>query len=246
MARPSVKERAAMFVAKARPSIAGQNGNAALYAVAAGLVIGFGLDDSDAWQLLLDYNVANCAPAWSENELRRTLRNARRAADRDPGAVGELARENKEGFTAPLAPVRSPANVKPGSSARPTPKGPAPPSGSPAPDKARTPRTPVFNVRSHGGGAGAATPRTVRTLLISPKPYEEKAKAPDIERSEKETSVVSPVLNKPETAQQPKARPQRVEPVGQVTTVWNDSGDVYRGERYMWNLHQRKNTDDKQ
>jgi len=244
MARPSVKERAAMFAAKARPSIAGQNGNAALYAVAAGLVIGFGLDDSDAWQLLCDYNATNCAPSWSENELRRTLKNARRAAERDPGAVGELARENKEGFTSPLAPVRSPANGKAGSSARPTHKGPAPPSGSPAPDKVRTPRTPVFNVRSHGGGAGAATPRTVRTLLISPKPYEEKAKAPDIERSEKEVSGVSPVLNKPEPPQQPKAKPQRLEPSGQVTTIWNDTGEVWRGSKLIENIHQGRNTND--
>lgn len=239
-----------MFASKARPSISGQGGNAALYSVAAGLVIGFGLDDADAYEILCDYNGRSCSPAWPESELRRTLKNARRAAEKDPGAVGEMARQDGDGFV-PQSPApmrrggeRSPANTRPAKAGQPRPVGGAPPPAKPAPDKARTPRTPVFNVQPHGGGAGAATARTVRTLQIHPRPYKETETKPDIEESGKAASVMSSDLIEPKA---PSIRPQKrpaLESNPNVTIVWNDTGEVIRAGRTIGSIYRKRGGSD--
>lgn len=242
MPRPSVKDRARMFTAKARPSISGQGGNAALYAVAAALVIGFGLDDADAYDLLANYNRTSCSPAWSESELRRTLKNARRAAERDPSAVGELARADGDGFT-PREPVparrSSPANASGGV---PRPAGQSPPSGSPAPDKARTPRTPVFNVRSDGGGGRCLTPRTIRTLQIQPRPYRETETAKPVAESENSASAVSPDLREAKkVSPRPAGNERPLETGPNWTTIWFDTGEILRDGRVIGNLNTKRN-----
>lgn len=226
--RPSVKERARAFVAKARPAIAGQNGHDATFAVACGLVVGFGLNDADAWELLQQYNGVSCQPAWSEKELRRKLAEARKQADRDPSAVGKLAEQDSATYTGP----RLPAN-----NTQPTPAAKKPAkAGSPAGNGARTVRTPLFKVNPAGAGRSCATSRTLRTVFSYSKPYGGKSEAENMDWSREQASEPSkpsePVrtVRTPEKAAPsttaPVARPaRRVVPVSErvdVTRIWAD------------------------
>jgi hypothetical protein len=67
--------RASVYVAAMPEAISGSGGHTATFLVACKL-IDFGLNDSEAWTILLDYN-ARCKPPWSERELQHKLNNAR-------------------------------------------------------------------------------------------------------------------------------------------------------------------------
>jgi len=161
MSRPSPKERASAFVRGARPSIAGQHGHDALFSVACGLVVGFGLSDGDAWELLTEYNLANCNPAWSEKDLRRKLTHARSKADKSPNEVGALLNQDRADYTGPKIQSNDPGSTPIRNDA------PAPaPFGTPqSTAQSRTVRTPKFKVRKLGEGVKKRTVRTIRTVV---------------------------------------------------------------------------------
>lgn len=73
----TAQERARRYIAAIPPAVAGQHGDTATFRVCCRLVRGFDLDDDAAIAVLADWNGA-CAPPWSEEDLRRKLRAARR------------------------------------------------------------------------------------------------------------------------------------------------------------------------
>lgn len=76
-------ERARLWLANVPAAISGQNGHAATYAAACGLVHGFALSDSDAHNLLTDWN-RGCQPPWSDSELNHKIRDAARQSHDKP------------------------------------------------------------------------------------------------------------------------------------------------------------------
>lgn len=69
-------ERARKYIAKMPTAVEGEKGSDNLFAVACKLVIGFGLSEADAMQILIgDYN-PRCIPPWSEKELLHKVRDA--------------------------------------------------------------------------------------------------------------------------------------------------------------------------
>ena len=72
-------KRAAAWMAKRDPAIEGNGGDPHTFATCAALVRDFGLDDADAWSLLVQWN-ATCAPPWTEADLHKKLASARRSA----------------------------------------------------------------------------------------------------------------------------------------------------------------------
>lgn len=81
----SVMERARKYVSRMPPALAGQGGHNATYYVACVLVIGFALQESEAYAILCEYN-QRCEPQWSERELRHKIKSAGQQA----GPRGEL------------------------------------------------------------------------------------------------------------------------------------------------------------
>lgn len=71
----SVVERARRYIAKMPPAISGQGGHDQTFHVACLLVWGFALSDTDALQLLQEYN-QRCQPAWSPSELEHKVDSA--------------------------------------------------------------------------------------------------------------------------------------------------------------------------
>jgi hypothetical protein len=67
--------RARAYISKLPPAIAGQRGHRATFTAACRLVE-FGLPDSQAWQLLCEWNQTHCQPAWTERDLRHKLADA--------------------------------------------------------------------------------------------------------------------------------------------------------------------------
>ena len=63
------------YIAKCEPAIVGQHGHNTTFKTACKLVWGFGLDPSEAFGFMLEYN-ARCQPPWNEYELRRKLDQA--------------------------------------------------------------------------------------------------------------------------------------------------------------------------
>jgi len=78
-ARLSVEERAARYVAKLDGAVKGQSGHASGFYVACVLVQGFALSPAAAEGIFRDYN-ARCSPPFSEDDLRRKLTSAEKAA----------------------------------------------------------------------------------------------------------------------------------------------------------------------
>jgi len=70
-------DRARAYLAKLPPAIAGSGGHAATFKAAC-VAVKFGLNESDAWELLCEWNATHCQPQWTENELRHKLADARR------------------------------------------------------------------------------------------------------------------------------------------------------------------------
>lgn len=79
-------ERARRYVAQMDPSVAGQQGAAALFRAASVLVRGFALSLDDALPLLEEYD-AQSDPPWGERECKRALRSARARGRMEIGAL---------------------------------------------------------------------------------------------------------------------------------------------------------------
>jgi predicted P-loop ATPase len=79
----NVFARAQAYVDTMPEAISGSGGHDATFAVARKLVQDFGLNDSEAWTILVDYS-ARCRPPWSEKELQHKLDSARVAHTAHP------------------------------------------------------------------------------------------------------------------------------------------------------------------
>lgn len=69
-------ERARRYLATMPPAVAGQRGHDATFRAALVVVVGLGLDDADALQVLAEWN-ATCSPPWHERDLARKITQAR-------------------------------------------------------------------------------------------------------------------------------------------------------------------------
>ena len=67
--------RARAYVEKMGPSVEGNHGDDHAFRVAAALVRDFGLEESQAWDILQDWN-RTCDPPWTDRDLQRFLRSA--------------------------------------------------------------------------------------------------------------------------------------------------------------------------
>lgn len=76
-----VTERAAKYLARLDPAIAGSGGHNACFRAACKLVIGFDLDQDVAYNLLATVYNPICQPPWSEAELRHKVQSAAAATD---------------------------------------------------------------------------------------------------------------------------------------------------------------------
>jgi hypothetical protein len=77
-----VLERARRYIAKCPVAVSGQGGHDATFHVAAVLVWGFALGETEALMLLREWN-QSCLPPWSESELAHKVRSAGSAPHRD-------------------------------------------------------------------------------------------------------------------------------------------------------------------
>lgn len=80
-----VVERARRYLATLPPAIEGQGGDRATFHAACILVKGFALNESEALQVLREYN-SRCSPPWKEHALQRKIHSAMRS----DGPVGYL------------------------------------------------------------------------------------------------------------------------------------------------------------
>ena len=80
--------RARRFLLAVEPAVSGQQGDLHTFCVCCRVVRGFGLSDSEAMEVLNEWN-ARCAPPWSEQELFEKVRNARRYGREPIGALLE-------------------------------------------------------------------------------------------------------------------------------------------------------------
>jgi hypothetical protein len=76
-------DRARQYVAKIPGAVSGQGGHNQTFSVACYLFNGFGLSESDALALILEYN-QRCSPPWSERELRHKVKSAAAASHDKP------------------------------------------------------------------------------------------------------------------------------------------------------------------
>ncbi len=72
-------KRAAAYLQKVPPAIAGQGGSLQTFNAAVAIVRGFSLDEETAYQLLAEHYNPRCEPPWSEAELRHKVMYAARA-----------------------------------------------------------------------------------------------------------------------------------------------------------------------
>jgi hypothetical protein len=73
-------DRARKGVARMTAAVEGQHGHDRLYAVACTLVIFFALSESEAYEILADWNAANAHPPFPERDLRHKLHDATHAS----------------------------------------------------------------------------------------------------------------------------------------------------------------------
>ena len=99
-----VIERASKYLAKMEGSVSGQGGHSKCFAAACVLVMGFGLDESEALHLLLHEFNAKCDPPWTEKELSHKVRSAAK----QPGARNYL----RDVEPASWSKVRMPPNYR--------------------------------------------------------------------------------------------------------------------------------------
>jgi hypothetical protein len=72
----SISERAAAYLERMPPAIAGSGGHAATFNAAAALLRGFAMSEADALPILTAWNQSHCQPPWSLPELRHKLKDA--------------------------------------------------------------------------------------------------------------------------------------------------------------------------
>src|SRR6476469_5594880 len=72
-------DAARAHLAKLPPAISGAGGHPATFRAACWL-IRFGLSDTDALDLLREWNRTHCQPPWTEKELKHKISDARRRA----------------------------------------------------------------------------------------------------------------------------------------------------------------------
>jgi hypothetical protein len=72
----SIPERAAAYLERLPPAVAGSGGHAATFNAAAALVRGFAMNEADALPILTAWNQTHCLPLWSLPELRHKLKDA--------------------------------------------------------------------------------------------------------------------------------------------------------------------------
>jgi hypothetical protein len=87
----AVIDRARKYVARMPPAISGQSGHNATFRVACVLVLGFELGETDALDVLREYN-QTCSPPWSEKELLHKVAQAAK----QPGPRGYLRNTSPE------------------------------------------------------------------------------------------------------------------------------------------------------
>ena len=75
MSNETLTCRARAYIAAMPPAISGQHGHDATFAVAKKLIHDFGMSETEAWPIFVDYN-ARCQPPWNEDELRHKLEGA--------------------------------------------------------------------------------------------------------------------------------------------------------------------------
>ena len=72
----TIPERAAAYLERMPPAIAGSGGHSATFNAAAVLCRGFAMNEQDALPFLMAWNHTHCQPPWTESELRHKLRSA--------------------------------------------------------------------------------------------------------------------------------------------------------------------------
>jgi hypothetical protein len=72
----SIPERAALYLERMQPSIAGSGGSNDLFNAAVVLIRGFAISEADALPMLTAWNQTHCQPSWSLPELRHKLKSA--------------------------------------------------------------------------------------------------------------------------------------------------------------------------
>jgi hypothetical protein len=72
----SISERAASYLERMPPSIAGSGGSNDLFNAAVVLIRGFAISEADALPILTRWNQTHCQPPWSLPELRHKLKDA--------------------------------------------------------------------------------------------------------------------------------------------------------------------------
>lgn len=72
-----VLDRARRYLARVEPAIAGQHGDLHTYRVCCRIVRGFGLDDQDAFRVLIEWN-ERCVPPWTARDLAAKIAHARK------------------------------------------------------------------------------------------------------------------------------------------------------------------------
>ena len=72
----SIPERAALYLERMPPSIAGSGGSNDLFNAAVVLIRGFAISEADALPILTRWNQTHCQPPWSLPELRHKLKDA--------------------------------------------------------------------------------------------------------------------------------------------------------------------------
>lgn len=72
----TVLERAATYLERMPPAIAGSGGHSATFNAAAALTRGFAMAEQDALPSLMAWNQTHCQPPWTESELRHKIRSA--------------------------------------------------------------------------------------------------------------------------------------------------------------------------
>lgn len=72
----TLPERAAAYLERMPPAIAGSGGHPATFNAAVTLARGFAISEADALPILMAWNQTHCQPPWTESELRHKLRSA--------------------------------------------------------------------------------------------------------------------------------------------------------------------------
>lgn len=106
--RLAVIERARKYLDRLPPSVSGQGGHNAAFHAACVLLLGFGLNKSEALVLMSEFN-HRCQPPWSEKELQHKLDSA----DKQPGERGYLRDARQEQWDSIKVPTYQEPEAKP-------------------------------------------------------------------------------------------------------------------------------------